>query len=49
MLLNCCMICLYNFYETALYFIYITNSVLAKYHGMNPSLFLERLILTSIE
>lgn len=48
-LLNRCMICLYSFYQTALYFVSITNSELAQYLGMDPSLFLESLILTSIE
>jgi hypothetical protein len=48
-LLNCCMISLYNFHQTVLDFVSITNSELAKYIGMNPSFFLDSLILTSIE
>ena len=48
-LLICCEMRLRNFYQTALDFVSITNSELAKYLDMNPSLFLESLILTSIE
>lgn len=48
-LLNCCMISLYNFCQTTLDFVSVTNSKLAKYLDMNTSLFSESLILTSVE